>query len=158
MKIKELVEYLNHRFLPVYQEDYDNAGFLLGDDGCELSGVLCSVDVTPAVVDEAVALHANLIVSHHPLIFGAVKRITPSSATGRLALRLLQQGIAVYAAHTNLDNLDWGSTLSWPKNWASPTDASSVPSLGCCANWSPTCRPTMPTMSVRRSSRRAPAP
>ncbi|MBR3528694.1 MAG: Nif3-like dinuclear metal center hexameric protein [Bacteroidales bacterium] len=108
MKIKELVEYLNHRFLPVYQEDYDNAGFLLGDDGCELSGVLCSVDVTPAVVDEAVALHANLIVSHHPLIFGAVKRITPSSATGRLALRLLQQGIAVYAAHTNLDNLDWG--------------------------------------------------
>lgn len=108
MKIKELTEYLNHRFLPVYQEDYDNAGFLLGDDSRELTGVLCTVDVTPAVIDEAAAKHANLIVSHHPLIFGGLKRITPGSATGRMAMRLLEQGIAVYAAHTNLDNLDWG--------------------------------------------------
>lgn len=108
MKIKELTEYLNHRLLPVYQEDYDNAGFLLGDDNRELTGVLCSVDITPAVIDEAVAIRANLIVCHHPLIFGGLKRITPSSATGRMAMQLLQQDIAVYAAHTNLDNLDWG--------------------------------------------------
>ena len=108
MKIRELTDYLNSRFLPVYQESYDNAGFLLGDNNRELSGVLTTIDVTPAVVEEAIENGANLIVSHHPLIFGGMKRITPANATGRMVMRLLEKGIAVYAAHTNLDNLDWG--------------------------------------------------
>ncbi len=108
MKIRELTDYLNSRFLPVYQESYDNAGFLLGDDNRELSGVLTTIDVTPAVVEEAIEKDANLIVSHHPLIFGGMKRITTTNATGRMVMRLLEKGIAVYAAHTNLDNLDWG--------------------------------------------------
>lgn len=108
MKIRELTDYLNRRFLPVYQESYDNAGFLLGDDSRELTGVLTTVDVTPDVVEEAVDKSLNLIVSHHPLIFGDMKRITPANATGRMVMRLMEKGIAVYAAHTNLDNLDWG--------------------------------------------------
>ena len=70
MKTREVVEYLNSRFLPVYQESYDNAGFLVGDLEREVTGVLVALDVTESVVDEAIETGANLIVSHHPLIFG----------------------------------------------------------------------------------------
>ncbi|MCR4828836.1 MAG: Nif3-like dinuclear metal center hexameric protein [Bacteroidales bacterium] len=108
MKIREVTDYLNSRFLPSYQESYDNAGLLLGDVDQEVSSVLVTIDVTPAVVDEAVERRCNLIVSHHPLIFGGLKRITPDNATGDMVMRLITNKIAVYAAHTNLDNLDWG--------------------------------------------------
>jgi len=105
MKIRAVTDYLNHCLLPVYQENYDNAGFLIGDPDTEILGVLVTLDVTPAVIDEAVNLGCNLIVSHHPLIFNGLKRITPSNQTSRMVMRLIQEGIAVYAAHTNADNL-----------------------------------------------------
>lgn len=108
MKIREVVEYLNSRLLPVYQESYDNAGFLIGDLERESTGVLVTLDVTESVVDEAIEKNLNLIVSHHPLIFGGIKRITTGDATGRMVTRLIENKIGVYAAHTNLDNLDWG--------------------------------------------------
>ena len=108
MKIRELVEYLDERFLPVYQEEYDNAGLLVGDPDDDLKGVLATTDVTPAVIDEAVQKDCNIIVSHHPLIFGGLKRITTHGETERMVMRLIRHNICVYAAHTNLDNLDWG--------------------------------------------------
>ena len=108
MKVREVIDYLNSIFLPVYQETYDNAGFLVGDPAREVSGVLDTTDVTDEVIDEAIALGANLIVSHHPLIFGGLKRLTPDSATPRMVIRLIENGIGVYAAHTNLDNLQQG--------------------------------------------------
>ena len=108
MKVREVIDYLNSIFLPVYQETYDNAGFLVGDPAREVSGVLATTDVTDEVIDEAIALDANLIVSHHPLIFGGLKRLTPDSATPRMVIRLIENGIGVYAAHTNLDNLQQG--------------------------------------------------
>ncbi len=108
MIIQELIEYLNGRLLPVYQESYDNAGLQLGNTGRELKGVLICLDVTPDVVEEAIEKGMNLIVSHHPLIFNGMKKITTSNATGRMVLRLIENGIAVYSAHTNLDNLKWG--------------------------------------------------
>jgi len=108
MKVNEVVEYLNNRFLPVYQENYDNAGLLVGDVDVPITGLLITLDVTPAVVDETIDKGCNLIVSHHPLIFGGMKRITPASATGRMLLKLIEHHICVYAAHTNLDNLAWG--------------------------------------------------
>ena len=104
MKIKELTEYLDSIFLPVYQEEYDNAGFLVGDPDDELAGVLTTTDVTDAVIDEAIGYHLNLIVSHHPLIFGGLKRITPTSDTSRMVMKLIENHISVYTAHTNLDN------------------------------------------------------
>ena len=107
-KINEVVDYLNSRFLPFYQESYDNAGLLVGDVDTPVEGVMVTVDVTPAVVDEALAHHCNLIVSHHPLIFGGIKRLTPSHATGWMLMKLVENHICVYAAHTNLDNLLWG--------------------------------------------------
>ena len=108
MKINEVIEYLNHKTLPCYQEDYDNAGFILGDTDQDLQGILITLDVTPEVVQEAIEGHFNLIVSHHPLIFGGLKRITTGSPTGRMVMQLIEHHVAVYAAHTNLDNLEWG--------------------------------------------------
>ena len=108
MKIREVVEYLNSRTLPYYQESYDNAGLLVGDETLDITGVLITLDVTPAVVQEAIDEGLNLIVSHHPLIFGGIKRITPHNETGRMVMQLVENKIAVYAAHTNLDNLQEG--------------------------------------------------
>ena len=105
MKIKEISHYLDQQFPPVYQEDYDNSGFLVGDLEAECSGVLVTVDVTMPVVDEAISRGYNLIVSHHPLIFSGVKRITSQSTTGQLIMHIIRHGIAVYSAHTNLDNM-----------------------------------------------------
>ena len=108
MKIREVVEFLNQKFLPVYQESYDNAGFLVGDQEADITGVLTTTDVTEAVIGEAISLGANLIVSHHPLIFGGIKRLTPDDATQRMIINLISNGISVYSAHTNLDNLQDG--------------------------------------------------
>lgn len=106
--IKDIVQYLNETFHPEYQEDYDNSGFLLGDTAEEYHGALVALDLTEEVVDEAIAQGLNLIVTHHPFIFSGVKRITDSNASGRLIIRLIRSRIAVYAAHTNLDNLPDG--------------------------------------------------
>lgn len=105
MKIKDVIAYLDDRFHPEYQEEYDNAGFLVGDGADDYSGALVALDLTPAVADEAVALGLNLIVTHHPLIFKGVRRITDATETGRTLLRLVRSRVSVYAAHTNLDNM-----------------------------------------------------
>lgn len=108
MKTREVIEWLDATFKPEYQEDYDNSGFLLGDARSDYRGALVALDLTPAVVDEAVRTGASLIVTHHPFIFTGVKRLTDGSATGRMVMTLAKNDIAVYAAHTNLDNLPWG--------------------------------------------------
>lgn len=108
IKIKDITKYLDECFHPEYQEEYDNSGFLLGDGEAEYRGAMVALDVTDAVVDEALDEGLNLIVSHHPMIFSGVKRITDRNASGRLIIKLLRSGIAVYAAHTNLDNLKEG--------------------------------------------------
>ena len=108
MKTSEVIAWLDATFHPEYQEDYDNAGFLLGDSASEYKGAMVALDLTPAVVDEAVRLGLSLIVTHHPFIFTGVKRLTDASETGRMVMTLAKNGISVYAAHTNLDNLSWG--------------------------------------------------
>ena len=108
MKINDVVAYLDDRFHPEYQEDYDNAGFLVGDGTAEYKGALVALDLTEAVVAEAKAAGLNLIVTHHPLIFGGLKSVTSRTATGRMVIDMLRSGMAAYAAHTNLDNMPDG--------------------------------------------------
>ena len=109
MKLKDVVDYLDETFHPEYQEDYDNAGFLLGDSQADYRGALVALDLTPTVIEEALKMgDVNLIVTHHPFIFRGVRRLTDADATGWMVGTLLRNGIAVYAAHTNLDNLVWG--------------------------------------------------
>lgn len=108
MKIVEIIEYLNERFLPCYQEEWDNCGLLVGDASQEATGALVALDVTPGVVDEAIKKGYNLIASHHPIIYKGAMRITPSTEQGRMLIKLIQNNICVYAAHTDLDNLFCG--------------------------------------------------
>ena len=101
------------RFAPLpLQEDYDNAGLQLGlTDAQEVSGALLCLDVTEAVVDEAVALGCNLIVSHHPLIFRPLKHITGENDVQRTVRKAIQHNVAVVSMHTNLDNAEHG--VNW---------------------------------------------
>ncbi len=108
ISIGEVISFLNKKFRPELQEDYDNAGFLLGEHGTAYRGALVALDLTPEVIEEAIEHGLNLIVTHHPFIFSGLKRITDSSETGRMVIQLVRNGISVYAAHTNLDNLPWG--------------------------------------------------
>ena len=87
------------------QEDYDNAGLLIGDKYMEISGVLITLDVTEAVIDEAVEHNCNLIISHHPLIFRGLKNITGQDYIQRCVIKAIKNDIAIYAAHTNIDNV-----------------------------------------------------
>lgn len=108
ISIGEVINFLDKTFRPELQEDYDNAGFLLGDSTMSYSGTLVALDLTSAVVEEAVNEGLNLIVTHHPFIFSGLKRITDRTEAGRIVIKLIKNKISVYAAHTNLDNLPWG--------------------------------------------------
>ena len=112
MKIREVVDALE-RFAPLpLQEDYDNAGLQLGlTDTQEVSGALLCLDVTEAVVDEAVALGCNLIVSHHPLIFRPLKHLTDENQVQRTVRKAIVNNVALISMHTNLDNTVGG--VNW---------------------------------------------
>ena len=104
MKIKEVIDALE-RFAPLpLQEGFDNAGLQVGLTGAKVSGALLCLDVTEAVVDEAVALGCNLIVSHHPLLFHALKRISDTDEVQRTVLKAIKNDITVVSMHTNIDN------------------------------------------------------
>jgi dinuclear metal center YbgI/SA1388 family protein len=90
------------------QESYDNAGIQVGDPEQEITSALVTIDVTEAVVDEAISCGANLIVSHHPVIFGNLKRITGATATERILRKAIIHSIAILSVHTNLDNVAAG--------------------------------------------------
>lgn len=109
MKVKDVTAALE-RFAPLpLQDDYDNAGLQIGLTAeREVSGVLLCLDVTEEVVDEAVERGCNLIVAHHPLLFRPLRRICGLTQPERVAARALRAGVAVYAAHTNLDNAPGG--------------------------------------------------
>jgi len=94
---------------PEMAQNYDNTGLLIGKREMPVNGVLCALDVTDQVIDEAISLGANMIISHHPLIFGKVTKITDDTRLGRAIMRIIQNNIAVYAAHTNLDSAHGGT-------------------------------------------------
>ncbi|RSK24219.1 Nif3-like dinuclear metal center hexameric protein [Hymenobacter metallilatus] len=88
-----------------YQESYDNAGLQCGDPQMEVRGVLIALDCTPAVVDEAIRRGCNVVVAHHPLIFKPLKRLTGANEVEQTLLKAIRHEVALYAAHTNLDNV-----------------------------------------------------
>lgn len=93
-------------FAPLYlQEDYDNAGFITGNNHNECTGVLFSLDCTEAVVYEAIQKKCNLIVAHHPIVFKGLKKITGSNYIERTIILAIKNDIAIYACHTNIDNV-----------------------------------------------------
>jgi dinuclear metal center YbgI/SA1388 family protein len=112
MTINELAKALEEWAPPWVAWERDNVGLQVGDGTRTLRSVLVALDVTPEVVDEAVKKKVNLIVSHHPLLFRLPKTITAGDPQGKMILRLLENGIAVYSAHTNLDFVKGGVSFS----------------------------------------------
>jgi len=108
MKIADIIREIENFAPPVYQESYDNSGLLVGNRNEEVKGVLLSLDCVESVVDEAISLNCNLIVAHHPIIFGGLKRLTGSNYVERTVIKAIQNNIAIYAAHTNFDNVKKG--------------------------------------------------
>ncbi len=106
--IKDITNYLEQWAPLCYQEDYDNSGLLVGDPHQTVTGVLICLDVTEAVIEEAVHTGCNLIIAHHPLIFPAIKNITKSTHKGRCIMQAIKHDITIYAMHTNLDNVATG--------------------------------------------------
>ncbi|MGE5418975.1 MAG: Nif3-like dinuclear metal center hexameric protein, partial [Chloroflexota bacterium] len=103
MKLRELCSFLDSELPLSFQESYDNSGLQVGDTEKEVSSALLTVDVTEEVIEEAVRTGSGLVVSHHPLIFNALKRITGRNSTEKIISRCIRNDIAVYSAHTNLD-------------------------------------------------------
>jgi dinuclear metal center YbgI/SA1388 family protein len=114
MQIKAFITSLEDWAPIQFQESYDNAGLIVGDPEANCTGVLCSLDCTEAVVEEAIEKGYNLIVSHHPIIFKGIKQFRSDHYVNRTVLKAIQNNIALYAIHTNLDNVIHGvnSTLA----------------------------------------------
>lgn len=107
-RIQQIIDFLEQIAPPALQEDYDNSGLLVGEPHAEVDKVLVSLDVTEDVVAEAVASGAGLIVSHHPIVFRPLRRITGRNEVERTVMAALRAGIGLYAIHTNLDNVAHG--------------------------------------------------
>ena len=108
MKLLEITNYLDTRVPLSFQEDYDNCGLLIGDPNTEVNSVLICLDCTEDVLDEAVKNKHNLIISHHPIIFKGLKKITGSNYVEKIIQKAIKRDIAIYAMHTNLDNIYGG--------------------------------------------------
>lgn len=102
-KIRHISTFLNQWAPSTTKMDYDNVGLLVGDPDAEVTSVLTCLDVTEAVVEEAISKKVQLIVAHHPLIFNKIGSITPTNEQGKIIYKLIQNNIGLLVAHTNLD-------------------------------------------------------
>ena len=105
MKVKDIIKVVEE-FAPLsIQEGWDNSGLCVGSPEDEVTSVLLALDCTPALVDEAMACGADMIVTHHPLIFSGLKKISPDDMIGEAVIKAIRAGISIYAAHTNADKV-----------------------------------------------------
>lgn len=105
MKISDLTHFLEQYAPLIYQESYDNAGLIVGNPNTQITQVLICLDCIETVVDEAIATHCNLIIAHHPIVFKGLKKITGINYVERVVIKAIQNNIAIYATHTNLDSV-----------------------------------------------------
>ncbi|MFT4835056.1 MAG: dinuclear metal center YbgI/SA1388 family protein [Marinoscillum sp.] len=108
MLVKDITTFLEQIAPKSYQESYDNCGLLIGSYNTEVTGVIITLDVTEAVLDEAIKHGSNLIVAHHPLIFGGLKRINGDHWVEKCVIKAIKHDLAIYAIHTNLDSVSHG--------------------------------------------------
>ena len=108
MRAQELFDLIEAHAPLRFQEDFDNAGIQVGDTQREVTGVLLCTDVSPAVIDEAVASRCNVIISHHPLIFHGLKKLVGGTPVQRMVAKAIKHDLVIYCAHTNMDNVPQG--------------------------------------------------
>ena len=105
MKLKEILQVLEEKAPPSLQESYDNAGLITGNMEMEITGALICLDSIEAVIDEAIRLKLNLVIAHHPIVFSGLKKINGKNYVERTLIKAIKHDIAIYAIHTNLDNV-----------------------------------------------------
>lgn len=115
MKIAEILTYLEDIAPLSYQENYDNAGLIVGDSNLEFIKGLISLDLSLNVIEEAISLGCNLIITHHPFIFHPLKKLSTHSLSETLLIKAIKSDIAIYAMHTNLDNIINGVNYCFSK-------------------------------------------
>ncbi len=103
IKVEHISAFLDQQAPPTTKLDFDNIGLLLGSSSQQVSNILCCLDVTPEVIDEAQQLNTDLIVAHHPLIFKKLSRINTDTEEGNMIAGLLKHDISLFVAHTNYD-------------------------------------------------------
>ena len=103
--VKDFTDYLESIAPLALQESYDNAGLMVGSHQQAVSGVLIALDITEDVIEEAIQHNCNLIIAHHPIIFSGLKRLNGNNYVERCVIKAIKNDIALYAAHTNLDNV-----------------------------------------------------
>ena len=104
-KVRDIVKVIEE-FAPLgIQESWDNSGLCIGSPDAPVSSVLLGLDCTPELVEEAVSCGADMIVTHHPLIFSGLKKISPDDQVGEAVIKAIRAGISIYAAHTNADKV-----------------------------------------------------
>jgi len=105
MKIKQLTSFLETIAPSSYQESYDNSGLIVGNPEAEITGVLICLDSVEAIIDEAIVKNCNVVVAHHPIVFKGLKRFNGKNYVERVVMKAIKHDIAIYAIHTNLDNV-----------------------------------------------------
>jgi dinuclear metal center YbgI/SA1388 family protein len=108
MKISAIINFLETVAPPALQESYDNSGLITGSGSWDCTGILVSLDATEQVILEAVSKGYNLVVAHHPIVFSGLKKIDPAHYVGRAVISAIKNDVAIYAIHTNLDNVMQG--------------------------------------------------
>ncbi|WP_304235683.1 Nif3-like dinuclear metal center hexameric protein [Jiulongibacter sediminis] len=108
MRLADLTNFLESWAPLSYQESYDNAGLITGNPNDEITGVLVSLDCIENVIQEAIEKKCNVIIAHHPIVFKGLKKITGKTYVERTIIQAIKNDIAIYAIHTNLDNIKGG--------------------------------------------------
>lgn len=108
MKLRDIISALEQWAPPVYQESYDNSGLIVGDPDAEINAAMVALDCVESVVDEAIEKRVDVIIAHHPIVFSGLKRFTGRTYVERTVMKAIKHGIAIYAIHTNLDNVSHG--------------------------------------------------
>ena len=104
IRLREITNFLREYAPPDLAEDWDNVGLLIGDPADEIHSVLTCLTLTPNVAEEAIAAKSQLVVSHHPILFRPVQRLTAETSEGRMLLSLIRAGVSVYSPHTSYDS------------------------------------------------------
>jgi dinuclear metal center YbgI/SA1388 family protein len=108
MKLKEITDHLESIAPLAYQESYDNAGLICGNSDMEIKAALICLDSTEGVLDEAIERGCNLVIAHHPIVFSGLKKFNGKNYVERVIMKAIRNDIAIYASHTNLDNVHSG--------------------------------------------------
>jgi dinuclear metal center YbgI/SA1388 family protein len=109
LQLSEIIFELEKLANPSLQESYDNSGLILGNPSMIIKRAIITLDVTEKVMDEAIRTSSNLIIAHHPIIFGGLKKITGNNYVEKCVIKAIKNDIAIYAIHTNLDNIIGGT-------------------------------------------------